>query len=562
MTEVAAGESDANVSNGAVLELAGLHVRFPPPDRNSAPVKAVTDVSLSVAEGQVLSLIGESGSGKSATLLAIASLLPAGTALEGELRLSGHAGNLLAPGSERRGIAGRQIAMVFQNPGASLNPVLSVGSQLDEVAVTHRRLAPAEAKEVTEDLLDRVGLPRSGPQAKNWARAYPHQLSGGQKQRIAIAAALAGEPRVLLADEPTTALDATVQAQILDLLLDLVDERGIAMIFVTHDLALAASIGDSIAVMRAGRIIESGSSRDIARHPKHAYSGELMRAALSFTSSATVTASQHVARREAPMDGLVLRSIHRSFPARGGGRVQALSGVSVAIGPGEIVGLIGESGSGKTTLGRIAAGLETSDSGEMLLNGAPFDPRRQRATVQMVFQDPLASFNPRRTIASALVHPLRRHLGLRGSSVRARIHELLEEVGLHPSLGARHPSQLSGGQLQRAAIARALAARPRFLVCDEAVASLDVSVRAQVLRLLERLRVVEGLGILMISHDLGVVKSFADHTIVLFNGREVEAGPTHRVLKSPREAYTRTLIAAVPSGLLPWRDRRHAAALH
>ncbi|MDE0113344.1 MAG: ATP-binding cassette domain-containing protein, partial [Albidovulum sp.] len=293
----------------------------------------------------------------------------------------------------------------------------------------------------------------------------------------------------------------------------------------------------------------------IARRPQKTYTGELMRTALSFTRSASAPPAVQKPGRETTKEGLLLRSIHRSFPARGGGRVQALSGVTLKIGSGEIVGLIGESGSGKTTLGRITVGLEKAESGEVILDGSPFDPRGQRATVQMVFQDPLASFNPRRAIKEALVHPLRRHLGLTGRSARARIEELLDEVGLDPALGSRQPNQLSGGQLQRAAIARALAARPRFVVCDEAVASLDVSVRAQILELLERLRADEGLGILMISHDLGVVKSIADRTVVLFNGREVESGPTGQVLKSPREGYTRKLIAAVPSGLVPWRER-------
>lgn len=531
-----------------VLTLDSLSVRFPGSER------AVADLSLTVSPGEVLSLIGESGSGKSTTLHAIAGLLPPEAKVLGDMRLAGRDCNLLASNADRQGVAGRRIAMIFQNPGTSLNPVLTIGAQLDEVVCAHRKISRTEARGVTEELLDAVGLPRTEPQAKDWARVYPHQLSGGQKQRIAIAAALVGDPALLLADEPTTALDATVQAQILDLLLRLVDERGIAIIFVTHDLAIAASIGDRIVVLKNGRTQEEGAARQITKSPSADYTARLVAASLPFTKEAGV-GNDNVSMA-VRTDALVLDDIHRSFAVRGGGRVQAVGGVSLKVSPGEIVGLIGESGSGKTTLGRIAVGLERAELGRVTVGGKTLDFARDRRAVQMVFQDPLTCFNPRQTIARALSHPLRCLRGLEGRALKEASERLLEDVGLDPALAARRPHQLSGGQLQRAAITRALAADPRFLVCDEAVASLDVSVRAQVLELLARLRDRDGLGLLFISHDLGVVQRIADRTIVIRHGIEVEAGPTAALLSAPGLPYTRQLLASVPSGEQPWRVAR------
>jgi len=531
-----------------VLTLDSLSVRFPGSER------AVADLSLTVSPGEVLSLIGESGSGKSTTLHAIAGLLPPEAKVLGDMRLAGRDCNLLASNADRQGVAGRRIAMIFQNPGTSLNPVLTIGAQLDEVVCAHRKISRTEARGVTEELLDAVGLPRTEPQAKDWARVYPHQLSGGQKQRIAIAAALVGDPALLLADEPTTALDATVQAQILDLLLRLVDERGIAIIFVTHDLAIAASIGDRIVVLKNGRTQEEGAARQITKSPSADYTARLVAASLPFTKEAGV-GNDNVSMA-VRTDALVLDDIHRSFAVRGGGRVQAVGGVSLKVSPGEIVGLIGESGSGKTTLGRIAVGLERAELGRVTVGGKTLDFARDRRAVQMVFQDPLTCFNPRQTIARALSHPLRCLRGLEGRALKEASERLLEDVGLDPALAARRPHQLSGGQLQRAAITRALAADPRFLVCDEAVASLDVSVRAQVLEFLARLRDRDGLGLLFISHDLGVVQRIADRTIVIRHGIEVEAGPTAALLSAPGLPYTRQLLASVPSGEQPWRVAR------
>ncbi len=534
-----------------ILAIDDLSVRFPGND------PALKNLALTLAPGEVLTLIGESGSGKSTALNAIAGLLPQTAEVSGDMRLEGRDGNLLAAGANRNGIAGREIAMIFQNPAASLNPVLTIGAQIDEVVGALRGLKGEAARDVTNDLIDAVGLPRTGPQAKNWALAYPHQLSGGQKQRIAIAAALVGEPRVLLADEPTTALDATVQAQILDLLLDLVDQRRIAVIFVTHDLSVAASIGDRVCVLKDGCLIEEGTARDVVTAPTAKYTQALVSASLPFTREAGSAGAGRVS--QAGGDALKLASIYRTFSARGGGYVRAVAGVSLEVAAGEIVGLIGESGSGKTTLGRVAVGLERSDKGSVTLGDETLNFSSDRSVVQMVFQDPLASFNPRQTINRALSRPLRSLRKLGGPDARRETERLLDGVGLEPALGNRLPNQLSGGQLQRAAIARALAANPKFLVCDEAVASLDVSIRAQVLALLEKLRDEEGLGILFISHDLGVVQRIAERTIVMQSGVEVESGPTATLLTKPAKAYTRELLASVPSGQRPWREARAGA---
>ena len=534
---------------GPVLALEELVVSY------AHGANVVDDVSLSISPGRVLSLIGESGSGKSTTLLAIAGLLPPGAQASGDLRVSGRQGNLLAPGADRRGFAGGEVAMIFQNPAASLNPVIRIGRQVEEVVAVHHRLPKADARAKTEDLLERVGLRGGGRTAADWARAYPHQLSGGQKQRVAIAAALAGAPRVLLADEPTTALDATVQAQILDLLLELVDKEGIALVFVTHDLNLAASIGDNIAVLKDGRLVEHGASRSVVTAPRDRYTVRLLDAA-DRLSPGGAWLSGMAERSTVRGAGLRLEGICRTYPLRGSGKVTALDTVDVSVSRGEIVGLIGESGSGKTTLGRIAVGLDRPDAGIIDLDGRPFDPTQDRGAVQMVFQDPLASFNPRHSMFQAVELPLRYLRALPRRNRRDEARQFFEKVGFDHSLGLRSRAGLSGGQLQRAAIARALASGPRFLVCDEAVTSLDMPVRAQVLDLLKELCEREGLGILFISHDLGTVARIADRTIVLRHGRVVESGPTSRILSTPETSYVRQLIASIPNRDEPWRKSR------
>ena len=580
-----------------LMRLSELTVQYP---ARRGTVDAVCDVDLDLIPGRVLSVIGESGSGKSTVLLAIAGLLPPRAQVSGKLALAGRTGNLLTDLSARADIAGRTVGMIFQNPGASLNPVLTVGDLIDEVVQVHRGLPKTAAREETLSLLSRVGI----GDARARAAAYPHQLSGGLKQRIAIAAALAGKPRLILADEPTTALDTTVQAQILDLLLDLVDKEGLGLVLVTHDIGVAGSISDEIAVMFDGRVVEHGIARDVTATPTHPHTAALAAGALpldlsaaqsNIPSSALTARSQsdndgQSCRRlmssaqshpillkesaqfpvfqglddrlqpDANMTGLVLRGITRIF-GTGAHRNVAADGVDLTVRAGKTVALVGESGSGKTTLARIAVGLDQPDFGTVTLNGRPLTDARgrmdrtTRAKLQMVFQDPLASFTPHRSIGASIEVPLRIQSNLSARTRRERVLELLDSVGLDKCHAVRSPAALSGGQLQRAAIARALATDPELLICDEPVASLDVSVRAQVLDLLAKLQRDRGLGILFVSHDLGVVQWIADRTVVLYLGRVVEEGQGKGLWQVARHPYTRSLAAANPTATVPWRKR-------
>ncbi|HEY8594905.1 MAG TPA: dipeptide ABC transporter ATP-binding protein [Devosiaceae bacterium] len=502
------------------------------------------EIDLSVSPGEILGVIGESGSGKSMTALSIMRLLPEGARLGGAIRLMG---NDLAACGERQmcGIRGREIGMVFQEPMTALNPVKTIGDQVAETVLVHTRTGRREAMEIARRTLERVGLPADRfPLSR-----YPHELSGGQRQRVVIAMAIALRPKLLIADEPTTALDVTTQAQILKLLQGLVREDGMGMILITHDLAVVAGLADRIAIMRQGEIVESGPTLDVFETMRHPYTRSL------FAASVHQPLRHRPPEPERQMDPILdVRDAVRIYPPRGRTlwhrppAVRAVDGVSLAIRPGENVGLVGESGCGKSTLSRAILALEELQGGEIRLFGktaGPHMPNALRAGIQVVFQDPFGSFNPRWTVARLVAEPF--HLMQRKPvDAAARVIEALEEVGLKAEDAHKYIHEFSGGQRQRIAIARALITRPELIVLDEAVSALDVSIRAQILDLLADLSDRLGISYLFISHDLSVVRSITDRVMVMKAGKIVETGPTDDVFNNPQHPYTRELIAATP----------------
>jgi len=507
-------------------------------------------IDLSVAKGEILGIIGESGSGKSMTALSVMQLLPDGAHVAGSIELDGK--DLLQK-SEREmcDIRGRDVGMVFQEPMTALNPLKTIGDQVAETVLTHTQTSRADAAKIARETLDRVGL---GAERFPLDR-YPHELSGGQRQRVVIAMAIALRPRLLIADEPTTALDVTTQAQILMLLKRLVDEDGMGMIFITHDLAVVAGLADRVAVMRHGEIVETGETAAVFRELKHPYTRALF------------AASSHVPKREppqAPEAGtapvLEAANITRDYrlPRKSLFRppsfFRAVDDVSLTIERGENVGLVGESGSGKSTLARAIMALEPLQGGAVVLDGETLNAvagasQKARRKMQVVFQDPYGSFNPRHRVDRLITEPF--HLlgseAPAGDERQRRIAEALETVGLSPEDAEKYPHEFSGGQRQRIAIARALIIKPALIILDEAVSALDVSIRAQILDLLADLSSRLKLSYLFISHDLHVVRSITDRVLVMKAGKIVESGRTGEVFENPQHAYTRELIAAAPS---------------
>ncbi|VFR73625.1 Oligopeptide transport ATP-binding protein OppF (TC 3.A.1.5.1) [plant metagenome] len=517
----------------------------------------VRDISLSIARGEIVCVVGESGSGKSLTAQALMGLLPAES-----LRLA--AGSIRHHGRELAGldnrqwqaVRGRALGMVFQEPMSALNPVLRVGDQVEEAlrlpGPQGVRLDARARRARVLALFDDVGLPDSAA----LATAYPFQLSGGQRQRVMIAMALARAPDILIADEPTTALDVTTQARILALIRALRDSRGIGVLFITHDFGVVADIADSIVVMRHGEIVESGPAQAILARPAHAYTRSLI-AALPRPAERPVRppGGQPVAQAI---------GLRKRYGGQSGRSVLALDDVSLAIHPGESLGVVGESGSGKSTLGRVLVGLTPADAGTLHLDGTPlpWTPqawRGHRRAVQMVFQDPYASLNPRHRVRDAIAQgPVAQ--GVPAAQARAEASAWLEQVGLDARHGSRYPHEFSGGQRQRIAIARALALRPRLLVADEPVSALDVSTQAQILRLLEDLKSRHGLALLFITHDLRVAARLCERIAVMQSGRIVEQGDTSTLLRHPAHAYTRALLRAIPGrAWMDTLDKRVAA---
>lgn len=504
---------------------------------HGAPI--LRNVSLQVTTGEIVAVTGESGSGKSMTALSIMQLLPDGSSTTGAVLLDGQDVTQLSEAAlcDLRGDA---VGMVFQEPMTALNPVHSIGAQVAETVRLHRPDLDPEAR--AAQVLARVGLDGIPPER------YPHELSGGQRQRVVIAIAIACGPRLLIADEPTTALDVTTQAQILDLLVKLVREDGMGLLMITHDLAVVAQMAHRITVMQRGVVVEDGDTRALLRAPEHPYTQALFAASAHQVDLPADTALQ------TPL--LQVRDVVRDYPLpRAGlftppGRFRAVDHVSFDIPRGGRVGLVGESGCGKSTLTRAILGLEQVQSGDILLDGAPVFAAGKpnlavRRKMQVVFQDPYGSFNPRHRVARLITEPFHL-LDAPPPDREDRITEALKAVGLSPGDAQKYPHQFSGGQRQRLAIARALIIRPDLIVFDEAVSALDVSVRAQILDLIADLCTQYDLTYLFISHDLSVVRSITDSVMVMQHGKIVEQGKTHDVFDSPSHPYTRTLIDAAP----------------
>ncbi|MBZ9884720.1 ABC transporter ATP-binding protein [Mesorhizobium sp. CA10] len=549
-------DAAAKVAAGPVLEITGLSVGVRGEDGER---EVVSGLSLSLKRGETLCIAGESGSGKSMTALAVMQLLPqpAGRIASGKIRLfdkDGGAVELTALDERRmRDIRGDRIAMIFQEPMTSLNPVLSIGRQLTESIEVHTGLSHAEAQQRAVEALKAVRI----SEAESRLKQFPHELSGGMRQRVMIAMALALEPDVLIADEPTTALDVTVQGEVLELLRDLQRQHGTSVILITHDMGVVAEMADRVIVMRNGRMVEEGATADIFARPQAAYTQELL-AAVPRIGSGVGRRNPGEATSTAGQDKVaVVDDLHVRFDLRGGffgrvnRRVHAVEGVSFSIASNETLALVGESGCGKSTTAKALAGLVPYAGGVTIggreLSGLGGDERKAvRRDVQMVFQDPYASLDPRMRVGDLVAEPLLIHgIGSRQER-RERVAALFERVGLSAGQMELYPHEFSGGQRQRICIARALALRPKLIIADESVSALDVSVQARVLDLLKELQREFGVAYLFISHDMAVVENISDRVAVMYLGQIVEIGSRDQVFSNPRHPYTRRLIEAVP----------------
>ncbi|WP_062460915.1 ATP-binding cassette domain-containing protein [Demequina soli] len=495
----------------------------------------VEPISAEIAPGATLALIGESGSGKTLTAKSIVGLLPRGFRATGTVSVAGQAIPVGSAGDDAawRRVRGRSVSLLLQDPFTSLTPVHRCGDQIAWTieGAQGRRLPRGARRAAVEERLAEVNLPA------RVADAFPHELSGGMRQRVAIAAALASDPQLLIADEPTTALDASNQAEILDLLRRIQEERRLSVILISHDLGVVRGRTDDVLVMRDGRVVERGATAAVLAAPAHPYTRALIEAdpVVAARSGARLSAEEDASGDRAPL--LACEDVTKAFGAR-----TVLDAVDLSIAPGAIVGIVGESGSGKSTLARCIAGLEREDAGSIVLEGEALAPGRGSRTpdqMQIVFQDPYSSLNPMMSIGAILAEAL----GVAGRA-SSEVPGMLEMVGLPAEFARKRPAELSGGQRQRVAIARALAPQPRLLICDESVSALDVSVQADILALLARLREELGIAILFISHDLAVVRMIADAVTVMWDGRVVETGPCHEVLEHPAHEYTRLLVAA------------------
>ncbi|ALR13814.1 peptide ABC transporter ATPase [Mycobacteroides saopaulense] len=523
-----------------MVEIRDLSVDF---EVDKQWVPAVKGVSLAVAKGEVLAIVGESGSGKSTTAMAIPALLPSSARVGGSVKLNGS--ELLgATNDELRAVRGKDVAVIFQEPMTALNPVYTVGWQIAEAVRAHKKMTRRQARDRAIELLELVDMPEPQKRVKH----YPHQLSGGQRQRAMIAQALALDPGLLIADEPTTALDVTVQAEILDLMRDLRHRIDAGIILITHDMGVVADMADRIMVMKDGEVFEEGDAEGIFHRAQQPYTQQLLASVPHL--GATLNQSDE---SSIPPTNLALSVEHAviEYPGKGGS-FRAIDDVSFSIGRGEVVGLVGESGSGKSTIGRAAVGLLKVTSGTICVAGQDISAanRKQlrdiRSKVGVVFQDPGSSLNPRWPIGQSIAEPLTLHTEMDRTQRESRVKTLLEQVQLPAAMRNRFPHQLSGGQRQRVGIARALALEPTLLIADEPTSALDVSVQARVLELFAELQREHGFACLFISHDLAVVELVASRIAVLNHGRLAEFGSDTQVLTAPRDDYTKRLLAAVP----------------
>ena len=577
------GPSDRNV-----LEVQGLTVRF---DTSERSVVAVKDLGFHVRAGEVLAIVGESGSGKSVTSLSVMRLIEhgGGTIASGKISFTRRNGGKLdlakAADSVMRTIRGGEISMIFQEPMTSLNPVFSVGTQVAEAVMLHQGLSHAEAEAEALRMLELVRI----PEAKQILKRYPHQLSGGMRQRVMIAMALSCKPSLLIADEPTTALDVTIQAQILQLIRQLQEEMGMAVIFITHDMGVVAEVADRVLVMYHGEAVEEGTCEQIFHNPRHPYTQSLLAAVPRLGSmrgtdepapfpllritdpeaeqlgtadmdETPVDMPEPAASAPSVSDGPVLSvdnlitrfDVETGFWGKVKRRVHAVEQVSFNLYPGETLGLVGESGCGKSTIGRSLIGLETPRSGSIVFNGQELTQvsgsqlQKLRRNIQYVFQDPYAALDPRLTVGFSIMEPLLIHKVCSRQEAERRVGELLERVDLDPAMAVRYPHEFSGGQRQRVCIARALAMNPEIIIADESVSALDVSVRAQIINLLLALQKEFRIAFLFISHDMAVIERVCHRVAVMYLGQIVELGSRRDVFENPFHPYTKRLMSAVP----------------
>ena len=536
-----------------LLSVRDLSVVFAGED---GPRTLIDNLSFDLGKGEILGLVGESGSGKSLTCRSLVRLMPSP-------KLAITSGSVMlddrdltkAPESDIRAVRGRDIGMIFQNPTSHLDPLMHIGDQIAEGIRVHRGVDGKQARAAALDILAQVGFPHPARQYNG----YPHEFSGGMRQRAMIGVALSCDPRILIADEPTTALDVTIQAQILRLLMDLRNSRGLSVILITHDLGIVAQTCDRIAVLRQGQLLEIGDKRDVLGRPQHPYTQNLIASHPSMPERQALAVVAHapISLKARPL--IEIDDLHVRFPVTGrrlfsGGprEFSAVKGVSLQVMPGETVGIVGESGSGKSTLARALLGLTPISEGHVAFDGADIVTERTKALrklrreTAMVFQDPYNALNPRLTIGAMLAEVLAVQESVPRERIPERIGELLDLVGLEREFTNRKPLSMSGGQCQRAGIARALAVNPKLIVADECVAALDVTIQAQIVDLFRDLKRRLNLTLLFIAHDLAIVRNLCERVVVMYHGQIVEEGPTDDVFAAPREAYTQALIDAIP----------------